>query len=178
MNAEFNWWLLIVGLVAGAGLVWLVLSDWSRTDEDLAAQDREAEATEIADAMWNRGEDVDVESVAEVLRLHRAWLKSTAQAPDERPATDDESLGASLAGDAVDAPTSSPEVDGPGTEPDPWDATGHPDPATPLPTDALGPSARSQPEPRAGRPSLRDPGRPAARQSGDPAGGTEGDGER
>ena len=24
VNAEFNWWLLIVGLVVGAGLVWFV----------------------------------------------------------------------------------------------------------------------------------------------------------
>jgi hypothetical protein len=30
MNAEFNVWLLIVGLVVGAGLVWLVIMDSRR----------------------------------------------------------------------------------------------------------------------------------------------------
>ena len=35
VNAEFNWWLLIVGLVVGAGLVWFVLMDARRRDEDV-----------------------------------------------------------------------------------------------------------------------------------------------
>ncbi len=34
MNAEFQWWLLIVGLVVGGGLVYLVLADL-RADADL-----------------------------------------------------------------------------------------------------------------------------------------------
>ena len=35
VNAEFNWWLLIVGLVIGAGLVWLVLADSRRREVDI-----------------------------------------------------------------------------------------------------------------------------------------------
>ena len=30
MVAEFNWWLLIVGVVAGGVLTWLVLADTTR----------------------------------------------------------------------------------------------------------------------------------------------------
>ena len=40
MNAEFNWWLLILGLAAGAGIAWLVLTDLARRDEDLAERER------------------------------------------------------------------------------------------------------------------------------------------
>jgi hypothetical protein len=36
VNGEFNWWLLILGLVIGAGLVWLVLADTRRRASDLA----------------------------------------------------------------------------------------------------------------------------------------------
>ena len=37
VNAEFNWWLLIVGLVVGAGLVWLVVLDSRRREADVDA---------------------------------------------------------------------------------------------------------------------------------------------
>ena len=40
MNAEFNWWLLIVGLVIGAGLVWLVVADSRRREADLSERER------------------------------------------------------------------------------------------------------------------------------------------
>lgn len=33
MNAEFQWWLLILGIVIGGGLVYLVMADL-RSDED------------------------------------------------------------------------------------------------------------------------------------------------
>jgi hypothetical protein len=33
VNAEFQWWLLILGIVIGGGLVYLVMADL-RTDED------------------------------------------------------------------------------------------------------------------------------------------------
>jgi hypothetical protein len=35
VNAEFNWWLLIVGIVVGAGLTFLVISDLRPSDEEL-----------------------------------------------------------------------------------------------------------------------------------------------
>jgi hypothetical protein len=78
MNAEFNWWLLIVGLAVGAGLVWLVLADWSRNEEDVAAEERSAEAAWIAQAMAWRGTPIDTAAAEEVLDLHRTFLRQTS----------------------------------------------------------------------------------------------------
>jgi hypothetical protein len=35
VNAEFNWWLLIVGIVVGAGLMFLVVADLRPSQEEL-----------------------------------------------------------------------------------------------------------------------------------------------
>ena len=48
MTAEFNWWLLIVGLVAGGALTWLVIFDWNRIDAELSDEEVAAEAGWIA----------------------------------------------------------------------------------------------------------------------------------
>lgn len=71
--AEFQWWLLIVGLVAGGGLVAVVTMDGRRREEDLAELERRAEATWIADRLAPR-DGVDADGVQRVLRLHREYL--------------------------------------------------------------------------------------------------------
>jgi hypothetical protein len=81
VNAEFNWWLLIVGLVIGAGLVWLVLADSRRRDADIAESERASEALWIAEAMADAGLAVDEDNVLEILRLHADYL--AAGPPDE-----------------------------------------------------------------------------------------------
>ena len=43
--AEFDWWLLVLGLVVGGGLVYLVLADGARRDADLEAEELPAEAS-------------------------------------------------------------------------------------------------------------------------------------
>ncbi|HVA87929.1 MAG TPA: hypothetical protein VNF73_16605 [Candidatus Saccharimonadales bacterium] len=88
MNAEFNWWLLIVGLVAGGGLVWLVLADWSRRDEDETQRELEVESAWIAEAMRDRGEPVDPQVAEDLLRLHRTWLSTTMPRDDDWPPID------------------------------------------------------------------------------------------
>ncbi|MEX2011586.1 MAG: hypothetical protein WEF51_05075 [Chloroflexota bacterium] len=80
MNAEFNWWLLIVGLVAGAALVWLVLADSARRDADVEDDEIPMEAAWIAAAMRDDGEEIEPRTADRVLRLHRAYL--TAPPPD------------------------------------------------------------------------------------------------
>jgi hypothetical protein len=72
--SEFNWWLLIVGLVIGAGLVWLILSD-SQRRESRAADDELAEETDwIATTLAEAGQPLNEADVEQVLRLHRTWL--------------------------------------------------------------------------------------------------------
>jgi hypothetical protein len=82
VNAEFNWWLLIVGLVVGAGLVWLVVSDSRRREVDVQEAERAAEALWIAEAMTDAGRPIDDADVLDVLRLHAAYL---AAAPPDEP---------------------------------------------------------------------------------------------
>jgi hypothetical protein len=83
LNSEFNWWLLIVGLVAGAALVWLVLADSSRRDADIEDEEIPMEAAWIAEVLREEGEKIDPQTADRVLRLHRAYL---AAPPPDGPA--------------------------------------------------------------------------------------------
>lgn len=74
MNAEFNWWLLIVGVVAGAGLAWLVLAESSRREQDLEEDELPAEATWIARSLADGSTPVTEAQAEAVLRAHRAYL--------------------------------------------------------------------------------------------------------
>jgi hypothetical protein len=87
MNAEFNWWLLIVGLVIGAALTWLVMADLVRRDADVDATEGAGEARWIATIMTDLGRAMPPDHVEEVLRLHRDYL---AAPPPDDPAADDE----------------------------------------------------------------------------------------
>jgi len=72
--AEFQWWLLLVGLVAGGGLVAIVSMDGRRREEDLAELEQRAEATWIAERLSSRDGGLDPGTVASVLRIHREYL--------------------------------------------------------------------------------------------------------
>jgi hypothetical protein len=72
--AEFQWWLLIVGLVAGGGLVALVFMDSARRDLDVAEDEREAEAHWIAERLAMENRDVDPSAASAVLWAHREYL--------------------------------------------------------------------------------------------------------
>ncbi len=112
MNGDFNWWLLIVGLVIGAGLVWLILADSSRREADVTARERPSEARWIADQLRRSGHSVDDDAVADVLDLHALYL--TALPPDE-PA-DEATTAGPVSGDEATtspAPTPAPEPGSP-----------------------------------------------------------------
>lgn len=81
MNAEFNWWLLIVGLVVGAGLVWFVLMDARRREVDIDEQERPREALWLSRMLADEGHDVSPEAADRLLSLHRSYLE--APPPDE-----------------------------------------------------------------------------------------------
>lgn len=80
--AEFQWWLLIVGLVAGGGLVAVVMTEGRRRDEDLGELERRAEATWIADRLASGGSSgdrrgdrrLDARTIEAILEAHREYL--------------------------------------------------------------------------------------------------------
>ena len=78
--AEFQWWLLLVGLVAGGGLVAIVSMDSRRREDDLAEAEQRAEATWIADRLYAQDPSLDPDTVEAVLRVHREYL--SLPAPD------------------------------------------------------------------------------------------------
>jgi hypothetical protein len=83
MNAEFQWWLLLVGLVIGALLVFLVMADFSRSADEQADLELSREATWIAGLLPPGDEPLDPGLIEEVLRLHREWLAGPAPTPEE-----------------------------------------------------------------------------------------------
>ena len=80
--AEFQWWLLLVGLVAGGGLVAVVSMDGRRREEDVRGLERRAEANWIAGhlARQDLAPLVDERTVEAVLDAHREYL--TLPPPD------------------------------------------------------------------------------------------------
>lgn len=78
MNAEFQWWLLLVGLVIGALLVFLVMADFSRSADEQADLELGQEATWIAGLLSPADGQVDPALIEEVLRLNREWLAGPA----------------------------------------------------------------------------------------------------
>lgn len=77
MLAGFDWWLLILGVVAGGGLVWLLTADFARADDDQAAAERAAEVAWIAGSTG-----LAAEAVERVLELHRDHLAAGPGAMD------------------------------------------------------------------------------------------------
>jgi hypothetical protein len=72
VSAEFNWWLLIVGMVLGGGLTWLVLADMNRRDEEIGEDEIRAEAGWLARSLDEPR--LDDELAERVLRAHRRYL--------------------------------------------------------------------------------------------------------
>jgi hypothetical protein len=86
VNAEFNVWLLIVGLVIGAGLVWLVIIDSRRRESEVDAVERPREAAWLSAVLADDGYEVSPDAAERLLVLHRAYLD--APPPDEVIAAD------------------------------------------------------------------------------------------
>jgi hypothetical protein len=85
VNAEFNVWLLIVGLVVGAGLVWVVMMDGRRREADIDAVELPREAAWLSAVLAEDGNEVSPETAEQVLLLHRAYLG----APPPDPVADE-----------------------------------------------------------------------------------------
>jgi hypothetical protein len=85
MTAEFNWWLLLLGLVVGGGLTWLVLADTRRREQDLEDDELPHEAAWLEARMAEEGRPLPAETLERVIQLHRAYLAST---PSDEPSED------------------------------------------------------------------------------------------
>jgi hypothetical protein len=81
VNAEFNVWLLIVGLVVGAGLVWLVVMDSRRRESEIDALELPREAAWLSAVMTEDGDEVSPETAERLLLLHRAYLDAPPPDP-------------------------------------------------------------------------------------------------
>lgn len=88
--AVFDWWLLIVGVLVGAGLVWLVLADSARREADILDDELPVEAAWLSATLADEGRQVDQPTAERLLRLHRLYLASLP--PDEEPAMDPEPI--------------------------------------------------------------------------------------
>jgi len=96
VNAEFNVWLLIVGLVVGAGLVWLVVMDSRRRESEIDSRELPREAAWLSAAMGDDGYEVSPEAAERLLLLHRAYL----DAPPPDPPPDDAAAAEAFEGSA------------------------------------------------------------------------------
>jgi hypothetical protein len=91
VNAEFNVWLLIVGLVVGAGLVWLVVVDSRRRDAEIDAVERPREALWLSAVLREDGFEVSPEAAERLLVLHRVYLDAPPpDAPESETAVEDD----------------------------------------------------------------------------------------
>ncbi|MEO5918196.1 MAG: hypothetical protein ABIQ17_01410 [Candidatus Limnocylindrales bacterium] len=90
--AEFQWWLLLVGLVAGGGLVAVLYLDSARREADIDDEELPAEAAWIADRLRDRGHSVDTGVVERVLldhQIYRGLPPPDRLVPDAGHPTDD-----------------------------------------------------------------------------------------
>ena len=92
VNAEFNWWLLIVGLVVGAGLAWFVLMDSRRREVDVDERERPREALWLSRMLADEGQSVSPDTAERLLVLHRAYLEAPPPDDPEPMAQSDEEL--------------------------------------------------------------------------------------
>jgi len=100
VNAEFNWWLLIVGLVVGAGIAWFVLMESRRRETDIDDQERPREALWLSRVLTDEGHPVGPEVTERLLVLHEAYLE--APPPDDPEPADGAAMTAAGAAHGAD----------------------------------------------------------------------------
>ena len=74
MISEFNWWLLLLGLVVGGGLTWLVLAETRRREQDLEEEDLADEAVWLEARLAEEGRPPPADTIERVVQLHREYL--------------------------------------------------------------------------------------------------------
>jgi hypothetical protein len=82
MNDGFAWWLVVLGIAIGVGLVWLFLVKLPRTESDVDDSELVAEAGWISHSIETYGGVAPLPLVEEILELHRQYLTRGVPAPD------------------------------------------------------------------------------------------------
>jgi hypothetical protein len=86
MNDGFSWWLVVLGIAIGIGLVWLFTVRLPVSESDIDAEETVEEAGWISETIESWGGVAPAPLVQEVLELHRRYLngdRSVPGAPDE-----------------------------------------------------------------------------------------------
>ena len=96
MISEFNWWLLLLGLVVGGGLTWLVLAETRRREQDLEERDLADEAIWLEERLAEEGRPLSPDTIERVVQLHREYLAVVppSDGADEWPPTETAEAGA------------------------------------------------------------------------------------
>lgn len=118
MNAEFNWWLLIVGLGVGAGLTWLILSDLAHREDELTERETAEEVAWVAESLAAVGRPTSPETIERVLDLHRSYVQR------DRPRTPEEDAPEAVAPEVGAPEGDAPEGEVPKAEAPGGDASG------------------------------------------------------
>jgi hypothetical protein len=116
VNAEFNVWLLIVGLVVGAGLAWVVMMDGRRREAEIDAEELPREAAWLSAVLAEDGYDVTPEAAEQALLLHRSYLAAPPPDPvdeDQAPSKPAPSEPAVVVADRPGTGTGDRETDPP-----------------------------------------------------------------
>jgi hypothetical protein len=136
MISEFNWWLLLLGLVVGGGLTWLVLSETRRREQDLEDDELPEEAEWLEARLAEEGQPLPLDTIARVVQLHREYLAIVPPSDGVDEWRPDELAGTSVEARTAgwDAPSAgSPEDDSPPQPPPERTATELTAPERPTP---------------------------------------------
>ncbi len=77
MNDGYAWWLVLVGLAVGLGVMWLALVRLPRDEDDIDPEERDHEAGWIGATIESRGGICPQPLALEVLELHHEYLVSS-----------------------------------------------------------------------------------------------------
>ena len=78
MNDGFAWWLIVLGIAIGVGLVWVFAVRLPRTESDVGPSEVPIEADWISRNIESYGGLAPQPLVEEVLELHRQYLATGA----------------------------------------------------------------------------------------------------
>lgn len=108
MNDGFTWWLVVLGIAVGIGVVWLFTVRLPRDEADVGADELVDEAGWISGSIESAGGIAPQNLVHEVLELHRQYLAGEHGLAEP---SDDSTSGAEP--DTSGALPPAPEVDAP-----------------------------------------------------------------